>query len=72
MLMIRKAQAGRPMTFVDEVDEIGSFRGRQRSRPCSPALLPLEIPDLALSQLAWAHLKAVEAPHLLADFAGGV
>ena len=49
------------MTFVDEVDEIGSSRGRRQSRPWFPALLSLETPPQALSQLAWAHLKAVEA-----------
>src|ERR671921_2172026 len=29
--------------------------------PCPPALISLETSDPALSQLAWAHLKAVEA-----------
>jgi hypothetical protein len=34
-------------------------RVRQQSRPCSPPLLVLETSLSALSQLAWAHTKAV-------------
>jgi hypothetical protein len=59
MIMIRKAQAGRPITFVNEVDEIGSSRGQQQSRPCSPTLLSLETLPQALSQLAWAEAGSV-------------
>jgi hypothetical protein len=61
MLVIQKAQAGRPITFVDEVDEMEPSRGRQQSRPCFPDLLSLETPRKALSQIAWAHMMAVEA-----------
>jgi hypothetical protein len=60
LIVIRSTEV-EPVNLMIEVDEVAaSFRGQLRSPPRPPVRPAPRRLYLALPQLAWAHLKAVE------------
>jgi hypothetical protein len=58
-LVTRRAEVGRPITFVVEVGEFAWSTRQLRFPPLRPPRSLRGTPHETLSQLAWAHLKAV-------------